>query len=143
MLSGKASESTWCALRAMNVLYKPDQEELYDALENFLVTNDLNSKDIDLIISGVSGDVEHDGVLNSLINARFEQPAQTRFKHLCGEHTTATSFAIWLGAAILRKQEVPEIVRVQPWTQPHKLRTILIVNQYMSKSFTFILLKAV
>jgi len=76
-----------------------------------------------------------------LIRSRFENTAQTRFKHLCGEYTTATSFALWLGTSILSRQQVPDIVKVQHWNQPDKLRTILIVNQYMSKSFTFILLK--
>ena len=125
----------------MDVVYKPEGTELQDALDNFLATNRLNSEDIDLIINGVSGDVEHDAVTNTLIRSRFGNTAQARFKHLCGEYTTATSFALWLGASILSRQQVPEIVKVQHWNQPDKLRTILIVNQYMSKSFTFILLK--
>jgi 3-oxoacyl-[acyl-carrier-protein] synthase II len=142
MLSGKSSASTWCELVDMNVLYRPERKELQNALDNFL-TNSLNSEDIDMIINGASGDVQHDAVLNSLINFRFEKTAQARFKHLCGEYTTATSFALWLGAAILRKQQIPEAVKVQPWDQPSKLRTILIVNQHMSKSFTFLLLKGI
>ena len=101
----------------------------------------MNSDDIDLIINGVSGDVHHDAVTNTLIHSRFENTAQTRFKHLCGEYTTATSFALWLGASILSRQQIPEIVKVQRWNEPDKLRTILVVNQYMGKSFTFILLK--
>ena len=125
----------------MDVVFKPEGKELQDALDNFLATNNLNSDEIDLIINGVSGDVYHDTVTNALINSRFESTAQTRFKHLCGEYTTATSFALWLGASILSRQQVPEIVKVQHWNQPEKLRSILIVNQYMGKSFTFILLK--
>ena len=141
MLSGKSSASTLCQMSDMDVVFKPEGTELPNALDNFLATNSLNSDDIDLIINGVSGDAQHDAVTNALIHSRFENAAQTRFKHLCGEYTTATSFAFWLGASILSRQQVPEIVKVQPWNQPEKLRTILIVNQYMGKSFTFILLK--
>ncbi len=141
MLSGKSSASTLCIVSDMDVAFKPEGTELQEALDNFLATNNLNSDDIDLIINGASGDVQHDAVTNTLIQTRFENTAQARFKHLCGEHTTATSFALWLGASILKRQQVPEIVKVQRWNQPDKLGTILIVNQYMGKSFTFILLK--
>jgi 3-oxoacyl-[acyl-carrier-protein] synthase II len=141
MLSGRSSALTLCVMSDMGVVYKPDGSELQDALDNFITTNRLNPKDIDLIINGVSGDVQHDAVTNALILSRFENNAQTRFKHLCGEYTTATSFALWLGASILSRQLVPEIVKVERWNKPEKLKTILIVNQYMNKSFTFILLK--
>lgn len=141
MLSGKSSDSTLCLMSDLDVVYKPEGTELQNALDKFLATNGLTSEDIDLIVNGVSGDVHHDAVTNALIDSRFKNTAQTRFKHLCGEYTTATSFALWLGASILRRQEVPEIVKVQRWNQPDKLKTVLIVNQYMNKSFTFILLK--
>jgi 3-oxoacyl-[acyl-carrier-protein] synthase II len=141
MLSGKSSASTLCLVSDMDVVYKPEGTELQEALGDFLATNKLNSDDIDLIINGVSGDLQHDAVTNTLMHSRFADTAQVRFKHLCGEYTTATSFALWLGASILNRQQVPEIVKVQRWRQPKRLSTILIVNQYMSKSFTFILLK--
>jgi 3-oxoacyl-[acyl-carrier-protein] synthase II len=141
MLSGKSSASTLCLVSDMDVVYKPEGTELQEALGNFLATNKLNSDDIDLIINGVSGDVQHDAMTNTLIHSWLGDTAQARFKHLCGEYTTATSFALWLGASILSRQQVPEIVKAQRWRQPERLSTILIVNQYMSKSFTFILLK--
>ena len=89
MLSGKSSASTLCLMSDMDVIYKPEGRELQDALDSFLATNSLNSKDIDLILNGVSGDVQHDAVTNELIYSRFENNAQTRFKHLCGEYTTS------------------------------------------------------
>jgi 3-oxoacyl-(acyl-carrier-protein) synthase len=141
MFSGKSSASTLCLLSDMYTLYKPEGTDLPGEMESFLATNGLNSKDIDLVISGVSGDVQHDAVTNTLLHSRFENTPQIRFKHLCGEYTTATSFALWLGARILNKQLVPDIVKVQRWIQPVKLKTILIVNQYMGKSYTFMLLK--
>src|SRR6187455_450881 len=60
MLSGKSSASTLCVMSDMAVVYKPEGRELQDALDNFLATNHLDPEHIDLIINGVSGDVEHD-----------------------------------------------------------------------------------
>jgi 3-oxoacyl-[acyl-carrier-protein] synthase II len=140
MLSREASTSTWCILRDMEMVYKPVPGELESSLSAFLSDHKLSSDNIDLIISGVSGDVQHDEYLNSFIDAHFHETMKTRFKHLSGEYCTATSFALWLGASILRRQQIPEIIKIQPSQQPRKLEMILIINQYMGKSFTFLLL---
>jgi 3-oxoacyl-[acyl-carrier-protein] synthase II len=141
MLSGTPSATTSCSLADMQVLYKPEQHELRNALDNFLSANKLIAGDVDLLIKGVSGDAQHDAVMHSLVNYLPAEITQLRFKHLCGEHATATAFALWLGASILKRQEVPEIVKVDPSKNPGRLKTILILNQYMAKSYTFMLLR--
>lgn len=143
MLSSKQSESTWCELCDLQLLYKAEETELKDELINFLERNNQGVDKIDVIVSGVSGDIEHDAVTNSLIKAVFANTLKTRFKHLCGEYTTSVSFALWLGASILKKQHVPEAVKVTARSNASQLTTVLIVNQYMGKSFTYILLKKV
>ena len=139
-ISGHPSESTWCTLRDMQVVYKPEQNELRLALENFLQENDRISGNIDVVISGASGDIDHDKAITSLINSCLEGTLQTRFKHLCGEYTTATAFGLWLGASILKRQQIPEATRVDGKRLPAQLKNILLVNQYLGKSFSFILL---
>ncbi len=141
MLSRKPSASTWCGLQDMQVVYKPEGNELNEALKTFLSQNQINPIDVDLIVSGASGDIGHDSILDSVIHSTLNITFQTRFKHLSGEYCTATAFALWLGASILKTQNVPEIVKVKKEPQPKKLKTILILNHYMGKNFTFILLK--
>lgn len=140
MLSGKASPSTWCALRDMQMVYKPDPGELENELRSFLTTNKLSVSDIDVIVNGASGDIEHDVIINGLIKLSVPESVEVRFKHLCGEYSTSTSFAIWLAASILKKQEIPKAVRLLPERDPKRLDTILVINQYMSKTFTFVLM---
>jgi hypothetical protein len=141
MLSGKSSESTWCELCDLQLLYKAEQDALKQELQNFLSKNGFGEKDIDVVISGASGDVEDDALTDSLTSRQFPNALQTRFKHLSGEYCTATSFALWLGAAILKKQHVPDAVKVHPEKHPTQLKNILVINHYMGKSFTFVLLK--
>ena len=140
LISGKQSESSWCELKDMQMIYNPEGNELKESLERFLSANDLNPNDIDVLVNGVSGDVERDADLTSLVNLFVDETMQVRFKHLCGEYCTAGSFALWLAASILKRQQVPEIVKVQKEKDPTRLKTILILNQYMGKSFSFILL---
>ncbi|MBA4058121.1 MAG: 3-oxoacyl-ACP synthase, partial [Marivirga sp.] len=70
----------------------------------------------------------------------LQQTNQVRFKHLCGEYCTAISFALWLGASILKKQIIPDAVKFST-PSSSKLKTILIANHYMNKNYSFILLK--
>jgi 3-oxoacyl-[acyl-carrier-protein] synthase II len=140
MLSGIASSSTWCRLRDMQVVYKPQGDELENELTIFLQSNKLTPADVDVVIGGVSGDVVHDARINSLIRSHLKKSLEARFKHLCGEYSTATSFAIWLAASILKNQQIPQVVKSDQEADRKKIDTILIVNQYMSKCFTFILM---
>ena len=140
MISRTPSDDTWCTIRDMEMFYSPGTNELQHGLKNFLKSNNITPEDIDIIVSGASGDVYHDAVIDSLINSFLQQPVHTRFKHLCGEYTTATAFGLWLGASILKRQEIPAIIKVDEKNQPTQLNNILILNQYMGKRFSFILL---
>jgi 3-oxoacyl-[acyl-carrier-protein] synthase II len=140
MLSGNASPSTWCTLLDMQMVYRPDADELSSGLTDFLNSNNMSPSDIDVVINGASGDVDHDTATGTLIKTHLSKSLEARFKHLCGEYTTSTSFAVWLAASILQRQEVPGPVRFNQVELSRKLHTVLIINQYMAKSFTFILM---
>jgi hypothetical protein len=144
MLSGKPSDTTWCALHDMQFIYNPvDTDKIKTGIAQFLQKNSLSIQDIDLWVDGACGDIVYDRAMNDLAQSTFHGIFHTRFKHLCGESCTASSFALWLGASVIRHQHVPDILKVYPERNPAQLKTILIVNQYMNKSFSFFLLRQV
>jgi 3-oxoacyl-[acyl-carrier-protein] synthase II len=141
-VSGISSNSTWCTLMDLQIVYTPENEaELSAALTTFLNANALSIHEIDVWINGVSGDPACDGLLVNLEKSIFQHTPQVRFKHLCGEYCTAISFATWLGASILKKQFIPEIIKVPSTKYSKKLETILIVNQYLNRNYSFLLLR--
>ncbi len=140
LLSGTASPSTWCSIRDLHMAYKPAPNQLHDELQNFLKKNNTKNTEVDVVINGASGDIDHDVVINKLLNDTVPESLEIRFKHLSGEYSTSTSFAIWLGASILKKQEIPVAVRPQPQRNTKGMDTILVINHYMGKIFTFILM---
>lgn len=140
MLSAVPSTSTWCSIRDMHMVYKPAQGELTLELQNFLSSNNILVSDIDVVVNGASGDVDHDIIINDLIYQAVKGSTEVKFKHLSGEYSTSTSFAIWLAASILKNQTVPAAVRLTGQPNPKKLETVLVINQYMGKTFTFILM---
>jgi len=142
MLARNAADTTWCKLLDTTFIYSPSgNEEVIESIDAFLEANNISIQDIDLWIDGASGDAEHDRIMHDLSQSLFSNTFHTRFKHLCGESCTASSFALWLGAAILKNQQVPAIVKVHPDKNPERLKNILIVNQYMNKNFSFFLLQ--
>lgn len=140
-ISGSETTSTWCRIQDLEIVYAPTHDiKLASLLSAFLDKNNITPRDVDVWVNGASGDVLNDSLLSSLKNSLLQQVPEVRFKHLSGEYCTASSFALWLGASILKKQMVPEAVAFgSPF--PEHLNTVLIVNQYMNKNYSFILLK--
>lgn len=139
MLSGKPSSNTWCVLTDLEMVFKPTREELSATLETFLKKNNLTTADVDVWINGMSGDKALDQSMIHLQQNTLGNTPSVKFKHLCGEYTTATTFALWLGASILKKQCIPETLNTDFIRK--KPETILIVNHYMNRNYSFLLLQ--
>ena len=141
-LSAIPTETTSCSLVDLRMVFKPeDEKELNDSLNQFLSANELSVEDVDVIVSGASGDVTNDKLINTLCEKLNSVP-QIRFKHLTGEYCTASSFAFWLGASILKNQWIPEAVKVNANQSPSSVKRVLILNQYMGRNYSLILLEA-
>ncbi|HJP62955.1 MAG TPA: beta-ketoacyl synthase N-terminal-like domain-containing protein [Mucilaginibacter sp.] len=140
LLTDKPSPENMAELVALQTLYKPD--DLPDAINSFLSANALQSKDIDLLITGKNGDINNDSIYKELTAGLFKNNAIANYKHLCGEYPVSSSFALWLAANILKKGIVPEVVleRTAGDAAPKK---ILIYNHYQNKYHSLMLVSAV
>ncbi len=144
MLSSAAKEGTLCRLRGLKTLYKPQScRDLAAALEGLLRESGLEPRDIDVFVNGASGDAERDGWTSGLGRDYLGHAAEARFKHLTGEYATASSFALWLGAMILKKQDIPDAVIFKPAQRPERKETVLVCNHFLSRYYTFMVLDRV
>ena len=136
-------ENCWCVLRGVKMIFKPGSIQLLQAaLENFLSRHSMSIRDIDVLISGLSGDVENDQLLSGLTANAFSHIPELRFKHLCGEYCTSSSFGFWIAASILRKQQIPSALQFNNVAATFPIKNVLLMNQYMGRNYSFILLKA-
>jgi 3-oxoacyl-(acyl-carrier-protein) synthase len=142
-VSGKRGENAWCQLQDVKMVYRPESTEaLQSELTQFLFSNAATVQDIDVLVSGVSGDVSKDQILREITRSEFGNIPEVRFKHLTGEYSTASSFALWLGASMLKKQQIPAVLKFNTAPGNSAIHTVLFINQYMGKNYTFVLLKA-
>ncbi|HEY5919688.1 MAG TPA: beta-ketoacyl synthase chain length factor [Chryseolinea sp.] len=141
-LSGQPSPSTWCSVEGLKLFYLPESaEELGEGISSFLKKHNISETDIDVVISGMSGDSSRDQVFEQLEKILFIQTPRVYFKHLCGEYCTATSFGMWLASSILKKQFVPEVVKASSTRFPDQIQTVLLINHYLNRNYSILLLK--
>lgn len=131
-------DSTYAILHDTSMLSGPaSQEEILHWINRFLQNHKLNSGNISLLLSGKNGNTSHDTGMDIILSQVFRDIPLGYFKHLCGEYMTATGFATWLAACMLKAQHVPSYVGMQPIDN---LDNILIYNNYQDINHTLILL---
>ncbi|MDD3876853.1 MAG: beta-ketoacyl synthase chain length factor [Bacteroidales bacterium] len=106
----------------------------------FLKENNCQPEDIDLLMLGYSGDNKTDSLYTDLSSGHFPHSALAFFKHLCGEYQTASSFGLALAAEILRKQNVPDNVKVNKQS-PKRLNNILLYNHFQNINHSLVLIR--
>lgn len=107
---------------------------------NFLENNNCAPDAIDLLLLGYSGDRKTDTVYDRLSQNAFPASSTAYYKHLCGDYQTASSFAIALGAHILKSQSIPDIMRIKI-KDKKPLKHILLYNHFLNKEHALILLR--
>jgi 3-oxoacyl-[acyl-carrier-protein] synthase II len=140
LVTDKPSPDNLAELTGVKTLYQP--ENIEEAITSFLAEHGLPPEKIDLVITGKNGDTKNDAVYKSIIADLFPTNAIANYKHLCGEYSVSSSFALWLAANILKRGEVPEIVYERDSAvDSHK--TILIYNHHQNKYHSLMLLSAI
>ena len=88
------------------------KDDINTELKTFFVKHNIQTKDIDLIITGNNGDIEGDKIYENFMKDNFSDTPAAYFKHLTGEYHTASSFALWLGANIIKTQKYPNFIKI-------------------------------
>jgi 3-oxoacyl-(acyl-carrier-protein) synthase len=140
VLGADRGVNCYAKLRGLRMIYKPENMQAVEKeISSLLEEKGLKADDIDLVLYGINGDVRFDDNYYDLKKSYFKNSAAGWFKHLCGEYQTSSSFAFWLAANILKRQEIPPTVLLDE-KKPAKLRHILIYNTFMNADHSVFLL---
>lgn len=110
-------------------------------VDSFLASCGLTMADVDLVLSGESGDAKMDAPLLAWKKTLPAGKPTATYKQLCGEYQTAASFGVWCAANILKYHSVPTALR--PVGQVGPLRRVLVFNSYRDKNCSLFLLEKV
>ena len=141
LLTNQPGKSNYARLSSVHTFYKPENTIIIqNEILTFLNKNNLKIEDIDVSILGLNGDKYFDEIYYELVKNIFQNNFCAYFKHLCGEYHTASAFAIYVAANILKKQFIPDIIKFN--NKPdRKIRNILIYNHYRNINHSLILLQ--
>ena len=131
LLSSLESENNYAEIVALTTFYKPKNiNEIENEISSFLNHYSISMDEIDLLITGKNGNINDDKMYEEINESIFKNKVSINFKHLCGEYPTATGFALWLAANIIKTKSVPSITgNILP---ENKLKKILIYNHYQN-----------
>lgn len=140
VLSPQASAQNYGKIAGLRMCYKPTgRQALRLQAEDFLKELGWAVSQVDAVVLGNSGDRRFDWYYNDLQQQLFAQTPQLLFKHLCGEYSTSSAFALWLAAQILHRQNVPSFLQANPWINlPKNIEKILIYNHHQGANHSFI-----
>jgi len=141
LLNKKATKETYAKITAYESFDKShNQISICYALRDFLESNNVEISDIDTLLLGYSGNRRTDGLYKAVEALVFPELPVVSFKKICGEYQTASSFALSLGAYMLRNRMIPEILLGNN-NQAKPPSSILIYNHFNNLSHSFILLQ--
>jgi 3-oxoacyl-[acyl-carrier-protein] synthase II len=141
LLTHADSPQNYARIAGLATRFNPGFEpQATSFIEEFLSSNKMSKSDIDMVILGINGDPDNDAIYDPVRNYFGENTTQAWYKHLCGEHYLASSFALWLGARIMKSGTIPEIARLNGPKEKGRVKNILIYNHYNNLHHSLILL---
>ena len=142
LLANEPSATDYAKLEGLHTFYKPDaigaiEKEIFSFLEKLSIS----INDVDLIITGRNGDAGSDKTYDELAQTIFSDKAMIDYKYLCGEYPTASAFALWLGAYIIKAGKVPAVLQ-HTGSGENRIRRILVYNNYLGIHHSLFLVAA-
>ena len=142
MLSHERTTNSYAVINDVDSFnYPTNNEFVLNKIQEFLDRNHLTFSDIDLLLCGFNGDFNLDSIYTDVIGHLFRKTAVGYFKHLCGEYHTASAFALWLASNILKRQFIPDVIRLNE-IKANTVKNILIYNHYRNTNHSLILLSS-
>lgn len=138
--SAEKNEKSYAQLLDVEVKLKLDTNQVNAFVSEFLEKNQVAIEDIDAVVLGNNGDAQFDGYYHELQRNLFAETSQLHYKHLSGEHNSASAFSLWLGCIALKSQTIPKEFKLNN-IDPSQLKTILHYNQYRGTHHSLMLLQ--
>lgn len=139
VLENEQKENTYARFEAVAMMNVLNVDEVEGFINDFLVSNGIEAKAIDAVVLGNNGDKTYDHYYQPAMSMFSETP-QVYYKHLSGEHNTASAYGFWVAANILKNQEIPVVVKMNA-VEGKAYNYVLLYNQYLGKDHSLTLLK--
>jgi hypothetical protein len=118
----------------------PNEEDITQCLIEMLNRHDLKLTDIDSVMLGYNGDIDHNSWYEYIENALLVHSNSYSFKNLIGDYRTCTSFATWLATHMLNGETSFNKHIARRVSNTDAPKNILIYNHFDTVRHGFILM---
>ncbi len=130
VLENEKRANTYAKLIGFHTFLNGDNSNFpIEEIEAFFAKQGIETSAVDVVLTGINGNKQSDNVLQNGIEEIFANSTTAAFKHLCGEYMTATAFAFWIAAMMLKTNSVPDVLVLK--NANRKPTTILVYNTYL------------
>ncbi len=138
MLSSQQNKNSYALIKAMDLFYKPTVP-IEQKIEQFIQAQGLNIEDIDIYLTGMSGDAQNDKVYTDIGKNLFLSEKTAFYKNICGEFYTSAAYGLNVAASSLKKGIFPAHC-LQDGKERKNTTHILFHNHFKNKDHSLILL---
>jgi 3-oxoacyl-(acyl-carrier-protein) synthase len=142
LLSDTANDETMCAIQSIDLLFKPSQQQLQEALQQRLAQLNISIEDISAVVMGLSGDQANDEVCLNFARQNCPDTPVVWYKHIFGESYCASAFGVYTAAVMLQRQNIPAHLMYSTPQTAIKPKYILVYNHFQNKDHSLILLSS-
>ncbi len=138
IVNGQKANALAC-IKALSVLNSRNEGELIKSFSEFILANQIDWANIDLLISGENGDNRSDKFALAVEKTLPTEIGIVRYKHLTGEYPSASAFSLWLASHLAQGNKIPAHM-IKKAGAKKDLRNILVYNCYqgLQHSFMFV-----
>ncbi|RKX18757.1 MAG: 3-oxoacyl-ACP synthase [Candidatus Zixiibacteriota bacterium] len=142
-LSNTQTATSYGVLTDSFTIFRASSKELFEKLTAFLHKNKLTIDDIDVVVSGNNGNIDADSLYDTFCTNYLPNASQVVYKHLIGEHDSASAFGFWVAAKLLKTQTIPDAIQYRGASKQN-IRHVLVFNfnSYFKNNHSFVLLSA-
>jgi 3-oxoacyl-[acyl-carrier-protein] synthase II len=140
LLDKDPGEKPLAILKGLQILYNPENTvAIQNSVLEFLKENETTMDQVGFVLTSHTGIKRQDEQDDELMNLLFEGKNYFPFKSLCGDYPTASGFALWMGAVMLKEQMAPFWMEHGP---KFPLKNIIIHHHSGNSHHSFFLISA-
>lgn len=136
VLSSQRSSGSKAIVQGIKTWHDPNASA-GSRIKEFLNVHNCNPADISLVVTGKSGDNRYDHLIDETVAQVLPRIPTATFKHLCGEYSTASAFALALSVRTLQSGTLPPAMG----KLTSEINTILIYNSYFNSDHSLMLVR--
>ena len=142
MLASEQKSNALCRLNGIEILYRPNKNELQNGLSRLIEQAQCSLDEIDAVMIGLNNQKENDSVYDAICPKLFPNKKILRYKHLFGESYTASGLGVYAAATCLHQQRISAHLFVNSEKEQKGIKHILFYNQFENKNHTLVLLSS-